>query len=281
MDWFRHYHGLCTDPKLHRVARTAGCSRGLVVAAWCAILETASAAVPRGNAAALDHVALAFLVDIKPHVASKILDAIRIFGLLDTDGNVVAWERRQRSSDDVAVRKRIQRDRDREAKALENHKTDAPGRVTVTPRTEQNRTDKKDKGESPLNPPKPKVQRGTRIPADWKASEADRDYARGKGLTERQIDRAEENFLNYWTAKSGRDALKCDWPATWRNRIMQIAEHIGVQSPATQRQSTRRRGDPMEALRTNLALLDEDDDRHGSSRLETLSRMPVANALEL
>lgn len=84
---------------------------------------------------------------------------------------------------------------------------------------------RKKKGDTPLHPPKAKAQRGTRIPADWKPSEADREYARSHGLTERQIDRAAENFLNYWTAKSGRDALKCDWSATWRNRVLQIVEY--------------------------------------------------------
>lgn len=46
-----------------------------------------------------------------------------------------------------------------------------------------------------------------------------------------------------------------------------------------QHSTNRRRGDPMEALRANLALMDEDDDEHGEGRLETLSGMPVANAL--
>lgn len=82
----------------------------------------------------------------------------------------------------------------------------------------------KKKGESPLNPPLPKMQRGTRISPDWKPSEADREYARKHGLSESRIDRAAEEFRNYWKAKSGRDALKCDWSATWQNRVLQIAE---------------------------------------------------------
>jgi hypothetical protein len=36
MHWFRYYHGLCTDPKLHRVARAAQVRRHVVIAAWCA-----------------------------------------------------------------------------------------------------------------------------------------------------------------------------------------------------------------------------------------------------
>jgi hypothetical protein len=31
-------------------------------------------------------------------------------------------------------------------------------------------------------------------------------------------------FINYWTAKSGKDATKLDWPATWRNWMMTAEE---------------------------------------------------------
>jgi hypothetical protein len=29
-----------------------------------------------------------------------------------------------------------------------------------------------------------------------------------------------EKFINYWTARSGKDATKLDWSATWRNWIL-------------------------------------------------------------
>lgn len=86
MDWFRHYHGLCTDPKLHRVSRAAGVNRAVVIAAWCAILEEASSANERGSVASIDAVSLAFLIDVKPHVAGRVLDAIKAAGML-----AVAW----------------------------------------------------------------------------------------------------------------------------------------------------------------------------------------------
>ena len=93
MDWFRHYHGLCTDPKLHRVAKAAKVSRGLVIAAWCAILETASQNDPRGTAEDIDDASLAFMIDIKPGVAGRILQAIRAAGLIDDEGTVAAWSK--------------------------------------------------------------------------------------------------------------------------------------------------------------------------------------------
>jgi hypothetical protein len=31
-------------------------------------------------------------------------------------------------------------------------------------------------------------------------------------------------FINYWQAKSGKDAVKVDWVATWRNWMLNAAE---------------------------------------------------------
>jgi hypothetical protein len=37
-------------------------------------------------------------------------------------------------------------------------------------------------------------------------------------------------FVDYWHAKSGKDATKNDWNATWRNWIRRAAERPGVNS---------------------------------------------------
>lgn len=36
--------------------------------------------------------------------------------------------------------------------------------------------------------------------------------------------RETEKFINYWRGKSGKDATKLDWPATWRNWMLNAAE---------------------------------------------------------
>jgi hypothetical protein len=60
----------------------------------------------------------------------------------------------------------------------------------------------------------PAQQRGQRIPADFTVSPAMVDWAREKtplvGRTET------ENFIDHWTAASGRNATKRDWVAAWR-----------------------------------------------------------------
>ena len=152
MDWFRHYHGLCTDPKLHKVARSAGVSRGLVIAAWCALLESASSSNERGRIDDMDGVSLGFLIDVKPHIATRILTAIQAAKMVDEDGRIAAWDRRQRGSDDAAGRKRIQRDRERETNPLKTPQSDSSCHATNPSRVEKNRVDKK---ENPLPPSEP------------------------------------------------------------------------------------------------------------------------------
>jgi len=59
--------------------------------------------------------------------------------------------------------------------------------------------------------------RGSRLPIDWRPSEADWQSAREAGLTSKQAEAEALNFADYWHAKPGKDALKLDWPATWRS----------------------------------------------------------------
>src|SRR5262249_31308307 len=86
--------------------------------------------------------------------------------------------------------------------------------------------------------------RGTRLPTDWQPSEADLAFARDRALSPTRIDAEAEKFRNYWTAKSGSDACKRDWSATWRNWIINTTEKgYGLtswgQSPRTDSTSRR------------------------------------------
>lgn len=73
-------------------------------------------------------------------------------------------------------------------------------------------------------PKKSDTARGTRLPADWQPSEADRAYALGKGASAAMIDLEAEKFRNFWLAKTGIGATKRDWAATWRNWILSALE---------------------------------------------------------
>ncbi|WP_019222740.1 YdaU family protein [Bartonella rattaustraliani] len=70
------------------------------------------------------------------------------------------------------------------------------------------------------------IPKGQCLPADW---QADISAAVLEGLSEEQARWQEKKFRDYWCAKSGKEALKTDWQATWRNwfrrEIERIKEH--------------------------------------------------------
>lgn len=171
MEWFRVHHGISTDPKLHRVSRDAKVSRGVILGAWVALLEQASSSEDRGSVSHVSAHDLAYLIDAKPSTAKRIFDAIRSAGMIDENDRIRAWDRRQPISDDAAKRKSRQRERARErsetdierngsdiernetgvakpndhrggsSNTLKNNETHEDCHGTVTPRTEQRRTE--------------------------------------------------------------------------------------------------------------------------------------------
>ena len=62
--------------------------------------------------------------------------------------------------------------------------------------------------------------RGTRLAADFELPADWRDWAISEGgLTPAHADDEGEAFRDYWHAKAGKDAVKTDWLATWRNWV--------------------------------------------------------------
>lgn len=64
-------------------------------------------------------------------------------------------------------------------------------------------------------------QRGHRLPAEWRLSDDDRDYAVTRGI---DADTEAENFRDYWHNKPGKDGLKLDWSLAWKTWIRKSAE---------------------------------------------------------
>ncbi|WP_455479231.1 YdaU family protein [Bartonella sp. B23] len=65
--------------------------------------------------------------------------------------------------------------------------------------------------------------KGHRLAMDWQADIA---AAISEGLSEEQAHWQEKKFRDYWHAKSGKEALKVDWQATWRNWFRREIERI-------------------------------------------------------
>ena len=69
-----------------------------------------------------------------------------------------------------------------------------------------------------------KEKRGTRLSSDWVPDQTQTNEAFQMGLTMQEIDNEAAKFRDYWIAKSGKDATKLDWSATWRNWIRRVVE---------------------------------------------------------
>ena len=72
-----------------------------------------------------------------------------------------------------------------------------------------------------------KRKRARRLSEDWNPTERDTNEAFQMGLTIQEIDNEAAKFRDYWIAKSGKDATKLDWSATWRNWIRRVVESRG------------------------------------------------------
>jgi len=61
-----------------------------------------------------------------------------------------------------------------------------------------------------------RAKRATRIPDQFIVNQAMRDWA-AKTTPGVNVDNSTAKFVDHWRAKSGKDAAKLDWVATWRN----------------------------------------------------------------
>lgn len=77
------------------------------------------------------------------------------------------------------------------------------------------------------------VSRGTMLADDWKPTDDDFKFATDQGLRLVEIEIEATKFRNYWTAKSGKDAVKRNWPRTWENWILKATESKGYRNGKT------------------------------------------------
>ena len=105
---------------------------------------------------------------------------------------------------------------------------------------EKRREEKKEQKKERGNPTAP--SQGTRLPENWTLT-ADR-VTLAKDADPRVDPRREApKFRDYWLAATGKNAVKADWDATWRNWIRRAGESLGpavahaatIDSPAAMR----------------------------------------------
>ena len=86
---------------------------------------------------------------------------------------------------------------------------------------------------------RPRADRGTRLPADWQPTTDLLAWFHGKKVGNAKLadlvnlEVETEKFRNFWHAKSGKDATKVDWGATWRNWMLNAESRYGSRPAAS------------------------------------------------
>jgi uncharacterized protein YdaU (DUF1376 family) len=104
--------------------------------------------------------------------------------------------------------------------------TELPGQCSSNQNQNQNHIEKREAKASPQK------SRGSRIPDDWILPLAWGQWAVSEGLTPDVVRVEADKFKDYWIGKSGKDAAKADWQATWRNWIRSALERKAPQLSA-------------------------------------------------
>lgn len=112
-------------------------------------------------------------------------------------------------------------------------------------------------------------KRAARLPDDWTIPDEFQDWC----LTEWPSMRIEfiqgqaARFKDYWIAKSGKDATKTDWLATWRNWMRRAVEDAGRRAKTTTPQTTKpkTRADAFRQLREAINNEPDGNERNSGS----------------
>lgn len=160
-------------------------------------------------------------------VAALIADMIRAGvdpELIGRTAEALAAREPVKIVDEQAERRRA---KDRERKRLRNSaESDESAEKESIPQTPL----KEDPPQKEKPPTGSKRKIGSRLPEDFKP---DIEWAISQGLSRRTAEMQSAKFSDHWRGKPGKDGVKSDWPATWRNWVRSHLERIGADAPPT------------------------------------------------
>lgn len=235
-------------------------------------------------------------VGISPKKYLNLLKELEFAGVINRKENGIIYSGRMERDEAVRQQNRARQEKHRSGDDAENN-------ASVTPEITPDVTDssrkshaalhsssssssseerKEDKGEELRveTPQAAPTKKGARIAEPFILTAEMKQYAAEKRPDVDPILETEK-FVNYWRAKTGKDATKLDWTATWRNWILNArASGNGNGTPKTFRQQrndeAKREGEFVENLRRAVEGISGNDDAN-SDRL-FLTGIPNADA---
>lgn len=222
--WYRAYEGTTKDDKLAEAAIIAEASRSVVIATWHALLESAASA-QAGGAYETTPRRVAAVLGEPVALIEAVISAFEEIGLVSA-GKISAWQKRQFESDTSTERSRKHRETRRNADATLQQQ-DATPPYTDTDTDTEKEQENRNLAVSAKEPAGSKSPKGSRLSSEYQLPELDRAFASSIGVPADQVARQFERFRDYWVSKPGKDGVKLDWSATWRNWIRKFADDRG------------------------------------------------------
>lgn len=150
MIWFRHYVGLCRDPKMVAVATRSAQPVERVVWVFCAILESASDR--NGPEHQFEAAEAAYFLRCEVSDIEAILEAME--GKMISGGKVLNWDRRQYKSDTSTPRVQAHRKRKRKQVKRSRNVSVTPCNVSETAPDTDTESDTESERSGEVNPEK-------------------------------------------------------------------------------------------------------------------------------
>lgn len=236
--WVRLWLDMPTDPKWRVIAKRAQRPLSEVIAIFTFMLTNAAANANERGAlinwsdedigAALD-IEHEHVIAIREAMQGKVLDGDHLRG----------WEKRQpKREDNSSERGREWRERSRERKRTQANAEKPPDAdADAESDTESKKKEVVGRDSTSESSPLPPEEnrhsvkmpaiKGKRLSQEWDLPRPWGEWAMAQGMSREAVIRECDKFKDFWISKSGPNATKVDWQATWRNWIRRHLEEYG------------------------------------------------------
>ncbi len=192
--WFRLYSEFAHDPKVQMLSEAMQRRYVMLMCLRCSeTLET------------LHETEIAFQLRLS---AEELDETKKLFiskNFIDKHWNLLNWDKRQFVSDSSTMRVRKYRDKKKQPSNTDETLQKRPSNAIDTEADTD--TDKKQNS-----------KRGLRLANDWVLPN-EWEYWANKERPDLNAMQVADQFKDFWCAKPGKDGVKLDWAATWRNWV--------------------------------------------------------------
>lgn len=172
---------------------------------------------------------------MRENTFKQVLDKLIVLGKLTLKNGMIS---NARSEAEISSRSDDLKNKISGGKASAKKRQQNQQNISTEPQQNLNYTDTDTYKNKELTTLVPKNgKNGTRLPEDWCLSDSLKDWIRLKGFGRDFIMREFEKFKNFWYSKSGKDATKVDWDATFRNWVLIADERKPANKPMTVQQA--------------------------------------------